>query len=163
MEINLIKLLRNNTGLGIMACSNALTVCDNNIEKATHYLQNTNDKIVLKKSIRTTAEGLTHAYIHDNGRITVAVEVNCETDFAAKTADFKNLVLNIAMHIAAMSPKFIQANETSPDHQGEVLLLQSYYKDPSITVADVINRTIAILGENIKVKRFIRYELGDDL
>jgi len=119
-----------------------------------------------KKAERVTTQGLVGAYIHTGGRIGAMIEVNCETDFVARTDEFKELVHNLAMQVAAQAPQFITAEEIPEDADGvepEVacLLLQPYIKDPTMTVKDIIVETIARVGENIKVGRFSRFELGD--
>jgi elongation factor Ts len=117
-----------------------------------------------KKSERTTMQGLVEAYIHTAGRIGALVEVNCETDFVARTVEFKCLAHDIAMQVAALAPIYISEEEipagAEVDPVEACLLLQPFIKDPTRTIKDIIVETIAKTGENIKIHRFIRYELG---
>ena len=135
------------------------------MEKALQILKQQSLFIVAKKRERVASLGLVEAYIHTGGRIGAMVEVNCETDFVARTDEFKELAHHLAMQVAAMPPQFISP-ETAPegtdiDPNEACLLLQPYIKDLNMTVQDVINETIAKVGENIKVSRFARFELGE--
>lgn len=160
----MIKELREQSGSGIMDCRGALVDCEGNMEKALKLLK---EKGLLKaknKAERATGAGLIEAYIHTAGRIGAMVELNCETDFVARTDEFKELAHCLAMQVAALSPQYV-SEENIPEgaevDPGEVcLLLQQYIKDPSKTVKDIIIETIARVGENIKVSRFARYQLG---
>ncbi|MEE8413035.1 MAG: elongation factor Ts [Dehalococcoidales bacterium] len=159
-----LKELRQQSGAGIMACRNALLEAEADIEKALQILKQQSLFIVEKKRGRVTSQGLVEAYIHAGGRIGALVEVNCESDFVALTDEFKELAHNLAMQVAAMPPQFI-SQETVPEGivinpKEDCLLLQPYIKDLNLTVQDVINETIAKLGENIQVSRFARFELG---
>jgi elongation factor Ts len=161
----LVKELREQSGAGIMECRKALIQAEGVIEKALEILKEQNLFKAEKKSKRSTTEGVIESYIHTGGRIGSMVEVSCETDFAAHTDELKELSHNLAMQITAMSPQFVTPEEV-PDGadieaQEACLLLQPYIKDPSITIQDVINQTIAKVGENIRVKRFVRFELGE--
>jgi len=159
-----IKDLREKTGSGIMDCRRALVDAEGDIEKACELLKEQSLVVVQKKADRVTREGLIEAYIHTGGRIGVMVELNCETDFVARTDEFKELAHNLAMQIAAQDPQFISKEEIpeGTDYQPEVscLLLQSYIRDPDMTVKDVIAETIAKVRENIRISRFARFELG---
>jgi elongation factor Ts len=119
---------------------------------------------VRKKAERSVNQGIIEAYIHTAGRIGAMVEVNCETDFVARTSEFKELAHNLAMQIAAQAPQFVSREEVPEGADTELeaacLLLQPYIKDPDKTVRDIIVETIAKVGENIKVSRFARFELG---
>jgi elongation factor Ts len=116
---------------------------------------------VSKKAGREANQGLVESYIHAGGRIGALVEVNCETDFVARTDDFRSLVREIAMQVAAMNPTRVSADEPSTDGQSDVPLLeQTYIRDPSKTIRDLVHEGIAKLGENIVVRRFARFELG---
>ena len=165
ISTEMVKELRAQSGAGIMECRNALLEVEGDIAKALLILR---EKILLKaekKAKRATAQGLIEAYIHTGGCLGAMVEVNCETDFVARTDEFKDLAHNLAMQVAALSPQFI-AKEEVPEEadiepQAACLLLQPYIKDPSKTVQDVIIETIAKVGENIKVSRFARFELGN--
>ncbi|MDK2901649.1 MAG: elongation factor Ts [Thermosediminibacterales bacterium] len=192
-----VKELRERTGAGMMDCKKALVETKGDIEKAIEYLREKGLAAAAKKAGRITAEGIVDAYIHGGGRIGVLVEVNCETDFVARTEEFRQLVKDIAMQIAASNPKYItrdevpeevvnkekeilrtQAlNEGKPEHivdkmvEGRLekffneicLLEQPFIKHPDITVEDMIKEHIATIGENISVRRFARYEMGEGL
>jgi len=161
----MIKELREQCGAGIMECRNALREVEGDIAKALQILKEKGLLKAEKKAERATAQGLIEAYIHTGGRIGAMVEVNCETDFVARTDEFKELAHNLAMQVAALAPQFI-AKEEIPEGadiepQAACLLLQPYIRDPSQTVRDVIIETIAKVGENIKVSRFARFELSN--
>jgi elongation factor Ts len=161
-----IKDLREKTGAGVMDCKKALLEAEGNLEKAIEILNQRGIALARKKAERVADQGVIEAYVHPGGRIGVLVEVNCETDFVARTDEFKELAHNLALQIAAMCPQFIspediaQETETDEDAKTTCLLLQPYIKDPEKTVQDIVTETIAKVGENIKVRRFIRFELG---
>jgi elongation factor Ts len=161
-----IKDLREKTGAGVMDCKKALLEAEGNLEKAIEILNQRGIALARKKAERVADQGAIEAYVHPGGRIGVLVEVNCETDFVARTEEFKELAHNLALQIAAMCPQFIspediaQETETDEDAKTTCLLLQPYIKDPEKTVQDIVTETIAKVGENIKVRRFIRFELG---
>lgn len=148
VDINLLKKLRNETQAGIADCRKALEVSNNDYKKALDWIRRNGLEKALKKSDRTTSSGLIESYIHQNGRVGALVEVSCETDFVARTDEFKNLVHEIAMQIAAMNPKDVSA-----------LLQQEYIRDNSLTIDNLVKSSIAKLGENIVVKRFQRFEI----
>lgn len=160
-----IKELREQSGAGIMACRQALIEADGDIEKAVAILKEQGLLLAKKKADRVVTEGLVEAYIHTRGRIGAMVEVNCETDFVARTSEFKELAHELAMQVAALCPRVISREEVPEMPEEELksacLLLQPYIKDPTKTVQDIINETIARVGENIKVGRFARFELGE--
>ncbi len=160
-----IKELREQSGAGIMACRQALIEADGDIEKAVAILKEQGLLLAKKKAGRAATEGLVEAYIHTRGRIGAMVEVNCETDFVARTSEFKELAHELAMQVAALCPRVISREEapemTEEELPSACLLLQPYIKDPTKTVQDIINETIAKVGENIKVGRFARFELGE--
>ncbi len=166
MEISTttIKELRDKTGAGIMDCQKALSEAEGDLEKASQILKERRLFAVQKKAGRATKEGLVEAYVHTGGRIGALVEVNCETDFVARNDAFKELAHNLAMQVAAQDPQFISDEEVpdGTDCEPEVscLLLQPYIRDPGIKVKDIIAETIAKFGENIRVSRFARFELG---
>ncbi len=168
MEISTasIKELRKQCGAGIMECRNALVNANGDIEKALEDLKKQGCIKAAKKAERVTEQGLVEAYIHIGGRIGAMIELNCETDFVARTDEFKELAHNLAMQVTAMCPQFISEEEIPPEQKADVevetgcLLQQAYIKDPVMTVQDVIFQTIAKVGENIKVSRFTRFELG---
>ena len=199
MEITaaMVKELRQKTGAGVMACRKALDENDGDMEKAIKYLREKGIAVAEKKSGRATQEGVIASYIHTGNRMGVLLEVNCETDFVARTEEFQNLVKDIAMQIAAKRPIYIRRedvpeseieneksilktqalNEGKPEKVVEkimvgrlekffsnvCLLEQEFIKDPEKTVGNIVTEKIAIIGENIIVKRFTRYELGEDV
>jgi len=164
ISIARIKELRDQTGAGIMECKNALLEAEGDKEKALLILEQRSLVQVRKKAKRSATQGIIEAYIHTGGRIGAMVEVNCETDFVANTDEFKELAHNLAMQIAAQDPKFVSSEEVPQgvdiEPETACLLLQPYIKNPNKTVQDIIAETIAKVGENIKVSRFARFELG---
>jgi len=163
ISIEMIKELRDQCGAGIMECRNALLEVEGDMEKALRILREKGLLKAAQKAERATTQGLIEAYVHIGGRIGALVEVNCETDFVARTDEFKELAHNLAMQVAALSPQFITKEEipegADVEPQAACLLLQPYIRDPSKMVRDVITETIAKVGENIKVSRFARFEL----
>jgi len=161
-----IKDLREKTGAGVMDCKKALLEAEGDLEKAIEIINQRGIALARKKAERVADQGVIEAYVHPGARIGVLVEVNCETDFVARTDEFKELAHNLALQIAAMCPQFISAEdiaegtETHADAKTACLLLQPYIKDPEKTVQDIVTETISKVGENIKVRRFIRFELG---
>ena len=166
MNIPTVKVreLREQSGAGVMSCRNALIEASGDIEKAQQILKEKGILKAQKKLERSTTQGLIETYVHTGGRIGAMVEVNCETDFVTRTDEFKELAHNLVMQVAAMPPQFISNDEvpegTDVEPQVDCLLLQPFIKDPSKTIQDIIVETIAKLGENIKVARFARFELG---
>jgi elongation factor Ts len=160
----MIKELREQSGAGIMECRTTLVGTQGDIEKALAILKEKGLLKAQKKAERATGQGLVEAYIHTAGRIGSMVELNCETDFVARTDEFKELAHCLAMQVAAMAPKYVSEEEVPEGADIEpseaCLLLQPYIKDPTRTVKDIIVETIAKVGENIRVRRFNRYELG---
>ncbi|OGD56232.1 translation elongation factor Ts [Candidatus Berkelbacteria bacterium RBG_13_40_8] len=144
-----IAKLRSITGAGVMDCKKALEETDGDFEKAKKLLSENAATIAKKKAERATNHGAIEGYLH-GGKIGVLVEVLCESDFVAKNLEFKELTKNIAMQIASMNPKDV-----------DELLKQEYIKDPAQTIEDYLNSVIAQIKENIKIKRFVRYELGE--
>lgn len=174
---DLVKELRESTGAGIMDCKRALQESDGNIEKASAYLKQQGLARADKKSGRAALQGLVEPYIHAGGRIGALVEINCETDFVARTPDFRSLAHDVAMQIAAMSPRYVSADQIPeadmPALEQEfgdrdsavkavVLLDQPFIKDNKLAIRDLIKDGIAKLGENIQITRFSRFELGAD-
>lgn len=159
-----VKELRNQSGAGVMDCRKALLEAAGDMEKALQILKDVGLLKAQKKAERSATEGLVEAYIHCGGHIGAMVEVNCETDFVTRTEEFKELAHNLAMQIAAMPPQFISKDEVPEgsdiEPEAACLLLQPYIRDPNKTVQDVIVETIAKVGENIKINRFARFELG---
>jgi len=160
-----IKELRERTRAGVMDCKRALERSDGDMEKAEKLLAEWGLASAEKKADRVTAQGLVESYIHAGGRIGVIVEVNCETDFVARTEQFKGLAHNIAMQIAAQNPRVVAEDQLPHGFDGlpteHVLLLQPYIRDSSRSIRDLVNEVIGKTGENIQVKRFARFELGD--
>ena len=160
-----LKELRGQSGASVMACRNALVQAEEDMEKALQILKAQNAFIVEKKKDRTTSKGLVEAYVHAGGRIGAMVELNCESDFVARTDEFKALAHNLAMQVAAMPPQFISSDAVpqgvDASAENACFLAQPYIKDLTRTVQDTINEVIARVGENIKVSRFARFELGE--
>jgi len=148
-----------------MECKKALLQTRGDMNKALQILKEEGLLKAKKKAGRATTQGLIEAYVHTGGRIGAMVEVNCETDFVARTDEFKKLAHHLAMQVAAMPPQFVSKEEAPEgvdiEPEAACLLLQPYIKDPNKTIQDIITETIAKVGENIKVKRFARFELGD--
>ena len=162
---SMVKELRDKTGAGVMDAKRALEEADGNQEKASEILKEKGLADAAKRASRKTSEGLIESYIHRGNRIGAMVEVNCETDFVAMTPEFGELANNLAMQIAAMSPLYVD-RDSVPDDAGDVgddqlLLDQVFIRDPGMTVRELINQTNAKTGENIKVKRFSRFALGE--
>lgn len=163
VTVEKIKELRERTGIGIMDCKNALLDCEGDLDIALGRLRDRGFSIAQKKKDRALKSGLVESYVHGGGRIGVLVEVGCESDFVARTPDFRELSHDLAMQIAACAPEAIFPDEVAAgnDGDGACLLLQPFIKDPQRTVEDVICEVIARVGENIRVNRFARFELGD--
>ena len=153
-----IKALREKTGAGIMECKRALDEAGGTMPEAEKLLKQWGLATAEKKAGREASQGVIDSYVHA-GRIGAMIELNCETDFVARTDDFKILAREIAMQVAATNPSRISSQESSTD--GDVPLLdQPYIRDPSKTVQDLLTEAIAKLRENIVVRRFARFELG---
>ena len=165
VTVEAIKALRNMTGAGIMDSKRALEEAGGDVEAAQKLLREKGIASAAKKASRDTNEGLVESYIHSGGRVGAMVELNCETDFVARTEDMKSLAHNVAMQVAAMSPKYVDEGEVPQDEDGssqEVCLLsQPFIRDNEQTVQDVVNETIAKVGENVRVRRFSRFSLGE--
>jgi elongation factor Ts len=163
VDTSKIKQLRDETGAPVMDCKRALEEADGNLEAAKEKLRQRGAALAEKKAGRVAAQGIIDSYIHGGGRIGVLVEVNCETDFVARNEDFRRLVHDLAMQIAATDPSWI-GNEADapaeyPDDQPP-LLRQAFIRDEKRTIQDLVHEAIGKLGENIVVRRFTRYELG---
>ncbi|HWP24544.1 MAG TPA: translation elongation factor Ts [Candidatus Binatia bacterium] len=190
-----VKELREKTGAGMMDCKKALAEAAGDMQKAIDYLRQKGLAAAAKKADRVAADGAVGAYIHAGGKIGALVEINCETDFVARTAEFQALLKDIAMQVAAASPRYVRREEIPAaelEREKEIyrrqaldsgkpekivdkivegklerfyaevcLLEQSFIKDPDKKVADVVNDAIARLGENIQIRRFSRYRLGE--
>ena len=180
--------LRNLTGAGVMDCKNALAECEGDTQKAIDYLREKGIAKAAKKAGRIAAEGLVDSYIHAGGTVGVLLEVNCESDFVARGPQFKELVHDIALHIAASNPQYVRESDVPEDvlqkekdilrekivdkmvegriktfYQDNCLLCQKFVKNPDQTVGELITSAIAVIGEKIDVRRFIRYEMGEGL
>ena len=196
IDAKLVKTLREKTGAGMMDCKNALVDSNGDLDKAVDYLRKSGVAKAEKKGTRDTREGLVYSYIHAGGRLGVLLELNCETDFVAKTDGFTELAHNLAMQIAATNPLSLNResiddeiiarekeiftdqakSEGKPDNiiekmvegrlskffQESCLLEQTYIKDPDKKVSDLLTETIATLGENISINRFIRFAVGEN-
>jgi len=143
-----IKKLRQKTNISIMECKKALEKTKGDEKKALKILEKSGQKKAMKKSDRETSQGLIEAYIHNNGKIGAILELSCETDFVVKNSQFKELAHDLVMHIAAMNPKDLKE-----------LLAQPFIKEEEKTIQDLLNETIAKLGENIKIRKFVRLEI----
>ena len=160
-----IKALRELTGAGIMDCKRALEQADGDLESAQRVLRVMGIASAAKKASRETNEGLVESYIHSGGRIGALVELNCETDFVARNDDLKDLAHNIAMQVAAMSPIYVDEGDIPDDDdqnpQEVCLLQQAFIRDQSVTIQDLLGEAIGKIGENIRVRRFARFALGE--
>ena len=164
VSVQAIKELRELTGVGMLDCKNALEEADGDLEKAKQILRRRGIAVAEKRAGRETAQGLVQAYIHPDGRLGALVELNCETDFVARTDEFKTLAHDLAMQVAATEPRYVSPEELPSDSDGDprdlCLLAQPFIKDPNRSVQDLINDSIAKTGENIRVRRFQRFQLG---
>ena len=149
-DIKLLKKLREESGAGIADCRKALEESDNDYKKAIDWIKKHGIEKAAKKSDREVSQGLVEAYIHNGGKVGAMIELSCETDFVARTEDFKNLAHELAMQIAAMNPK-----------DADALLKQEYIRDASMKIEDLVKQSIAKLGENIVIKKISRISLGE--
>ena len=160
-----VKELRDKTGAGIMDSKRALEESAGDIAKAESILNAKGLASAAKKADRSTSEGLVVSYIHTGGRVGSMVELNCETDFVARTDEFGILGRNIAMQIAAMNPIYLDRASIPEDVEDvkdeELLIEQEYIRDSSMKITDLVKESIGKLGENIRIRRFSRFELGD--
>ncbi len=173
MSLDDIKKLRDMSSLGINDCKKALAEAKGDFDKALEILRNKGVQTLAKKSSRTASQGRIDSYVHFGGNLGVLVEVNCETDFVARTEVFKAFVKDIAMQVAASSPEYIQKEDVLEetlsaveDAQGyckqSCLLEQPFIKDNSISVGDYLRDVVSKTGENVIIKRFVRFALGED-
>jgi elongation factor Ts len=195
ITVDMVKELRERTGAGVLDCRNALEEVDGNFEEAEKLLKKKGLAVAAKKAEREANDGLVEAYIHAGGKLGVLVELNCETDFVARTEDFRELAHDVAMQVAGANPQYVapedipedvlererqrQRDEIGDDKPEEIvqkivegklskyyqevcLLEQPFIKDGEITVRDLMTSKIAKLGENIKVRRFARFEMGGE-
>ena len=153
-----VKELREKTGAGIMECKRALQDAGGNMEKAAEVLRQKGLTKHLKVAGRAATQGVIESYIHTGGRIGALVEVNCETDFVARTEEFRTLAREIAMQVASMNPATPGTMEDEADENA--LLNQEYIRDSRKTIRDLIKETIAKVGENIQISRLVRFEVG---
>ncbi len=164
VSVDAIRELRSRTAAAIIDCKQALEEAGGDLDKATDILRARGAVILAKKAARSANEGLIETYVHAGGRIGVILELNCETDFVARTPDFQELAHGLALQIAAMSPQAVEDEKPLDDldsTDGEPrLLYQAFVKDPSKTVRDLVTDVVGRVGENIVVRRFVRYELG---
>jgi elongation factor Ts len=164
ISVTLIKELRERTNAGVMDCKNALLETGGDLDKASDILQAQGWAKAEKKAGRIASQGLVEAYIHPGGRLGVLIEVNCESDFVARTDEFKTLAHNLALHVAAAAPQFISAEEIPEnadlDPKAVCLLEQPFIKDESKTLSQIIAETISKVGEKVTVRRFSRFKLG---
>jgi elongation factor Ts len=159
-----VKKLRDLTGAGMLDCKKALEETAGDFEEAKDILRRKGFEAAAKRAERSTAEGVIHSYIHHNSRLGVLVEINCESDFVARTEDFRKLAQQIALQIAGRNPIYISQDDMTDGAEGDpkevCLLLQAFVQDESRTVQDLLSETISKTGENIRVRRFARFELG---
>ncbi|MGR6836128.1 translation elongation factor Ts [Syntrophomonas erecta] len=197
ISAQLVKELRERTGAGMMDCKRALQETGGDIEKAIDELRTKGLAKAAKKAGRVASEGIVVSYIHGPGRIGVLVEVNCETDFVAKTDDFKQLAHDIAMQVAASNPEYVSREEVAEEilnHEREILRAQAleegkpekvvekmvegrlekffkerclmeqpFIKDPDKSVQELVHENVARIGENISIRRFARFEVGEGI
>jgi elongation factor Ts len=195
ISAELVKELREKTGVGFMECKTALAEAGGDLEAAVTILRKKGLSASAKKAGRETREGVIGSYIHSNGKIGVLVEVNCESDFVARNADFQTLVHDIAMHIAASDPRFVRKEDVTADvlererdiykeqarstgkpenvldkivegrmskfYAEACLYEQPFVKEPSVSIKDLISGHIQKIGENIQIRRFVRYKVGE--
>ncbi len=159
-----VKELRELTGAGILDCKQALEQAEGDFQKAQEILRQKGIAVAAKKADRATAQGLIHAYIHHDGRLGALVELNCQSDFVARTDDFRQLAQDIALQVAGANPRYISPDDAPDGLDGDpkqlCLLLQPFIRDESLTIQDLITDTIRKTGENIRVRRFVRFDLG---
>lgn len=165
VAVELVRTLREQTGAGILECKQALEASQGDLEKATQALRLKGFAQAAKRSDRTTNQGLIEAYIHAGGRLGALVELGCETDFVARTPEFKELAHNIAMQVVAMAPDYLdeadmEEGDTRPVAQVS-LLQQPFIKDNSRAVGEMVQELAAKVGENVRVLRFTRLALGE--
>ncbi|MFZ0641421.1 MAG: translation elongation factor Ts [Candidatus Acidiferrales bacterium] len=195
VSAQLVKELRERTGAGFSACKDALVEAKGNLENAVTVLRKKGQAAAQKKAQRATSEGLVGSYIHAGGKIGVLLELNCESDFVARTEDFQRLCHDVAMHVAALDPRFLRREEVTPQilerereiyreqaratgkpdavvekivngkmekfYEENCLYEQHFIRDEGVTVKELIAQTIAKLGENIAVRRFSRFKVGE--
>jgi elongation factor Ts len=174
---SLVKELREQTGAGIMDCKRALEEANGDLKKASDLLKQSGLAKAEKKLGRAANQGLIETYVHAGGRIASMIELNCETDFVARTQDFKTIAREIAMQVAAMNPKYVSEDAVPAEAwagfeaeygdrkkaaEAVCLLQQPFIRDPKLTIGELIRQGVAKLGENVQVQRFARFEVGAD-
>jgi elongation factor Ts len=197
ISASMVKELRDKTNAGMMDCKEALTASDGNFDKAVDYLRKKGLSAATKRSSRAAKEGVITSYIHMQGKIGVMVEVNCETDFVAKTDDFRAMAKDVAMHVAALNPTYLKSEDVPEEvlekekdiyktqalaegkpekildriidgklkkfYEEVCLLDQKFVKDTDVTIGTLVQNMIAKTGENVIIKRFARFQLGEDI
>ncbi|HWF38981.1 MAG TPA: translation elongation factor Ts [Candidatus Acidoferrales bacterium] len=195
VSAQLVKDLRDRTGAGFSACRDALVEANGDIEQAINVLRKKGQAAAQKKAQRATSEGLVSSYIHAGGKIGVLLEINCESDFVARTDDFQRLSHDVAMHIAALDPRFLRREEVTQDvldrerdiyreqakatgkpepviekivsgkmekfYEENCLYEQHFIKDEGVTIKELVDQAIAKMGENIAIRRFARFKVGE--
>ena len=194
IDMNLVKQLREITGLGMMDCKKALEEAGGDVQKAVDLLRKKGAAIAAKRSEKTTSEGIVHTYIHPGSQVGVMIELNCETDFVARTEELKNFAHDICLHIAALKPLYLNPEDVDPkflEHEREIireqlagagkpekmveqivegkikklyseicLMKQQFVKNDQLTVEEFLKELIGKTGENIKIRRFARFQVG---
>lgn len=197
IDASLVKQLRDKTGAGFMDCKKALVECEGDFEKAVDHLRAKGLALAARKAEREASEGLVSAYIHGGNKIGVLLEVNCETDFVARTDEFQALVKDLSMQVAAASPRYVRREDVGEEelereraiyrqqasemnkpepvlekivagkmerfYEEACLMEQAFIKEPARRVKDLIQDSVARLGENIRVRRFVRYSVGEGM
>lgn len=173
MDLDQIKKLRENTSLGISECKKALDEAEGNFDKALGILKKRGVEITAKKRDRRASQGLVESYVHFGGNLASIIEINCETDFVARTDIFKKFAKDIAMHVAAANPLYISREQVPEEElnlrknaeeyvKNSCLLEQMFIRDTSITVQEYLKQVVSQTGENIVIRRFCRYALGEE-
>ena len=160
VSTEMVKELREKSGAGVMDCKRALSEAKGNMEQAMVILREQGLAQVAKRAGREAGEGLVEAYVHAGGKIGVLLEINCETDFVARTPEFRGLAHDVAMQIAATDPPSLDDDPPADNPDWLPLLRQPFIKDSAKSIADVIKDTAAKTGENIVIRRFARFQLG---
>ena len=197
IDASLVKQLRDKTGAGFMDCKKALLECEGDFEKSVDHLRAKGLALAARKAEREASEGLVGAYIHGGNKIGVLLEVNCETDFVARTDEFQALVKDLSMQVAAASPRYVRREDVDEEelerekaiyrqqaselnkpepvlekivagkmerfYEEACLMEQAFIKEPARRVKDLIQDSVARLGENIRVRRFVRYSVGEGM
>ncbi len=197
ITVSMVKELREETGAGVLDCKKALEISDGDFERAVEYLREKGMDAAVKRAGREAKEGVVESYVHAGSRVGALLELNCETDFVARTDEFRQLAHDLAMQVVASSPQYLSpedvpaetleaekkiyraqfADSGKPDqvvdrivegklkkfYQEVCLMDQPFIKDGDLTIREVITQAIAKLGENIMVRRFVRFELGEDV